>query len=184
MAFLEQFSTAERALLVILPYRAGYWISVSDDDGGIVADARERATLARIIAASARSNFNSPFVHEIMRESFERRAEWPQWRENIDRVPRECQQAVATLEGRLNVRDLLAYRRQIMSIAQDVAKAFREKPEGGWMELPSYYMRGAMNSLISLIKREEYDEVDLLSISVKEDVALGTLAQALRMPGV
>lgn len=179
MAFLEQFSSAEQALLVILPYRAGLWISVSDTAGGTVADAQERAMLARIIAASARSNFSSPFVREVVRECYGRRAEWSQWRENIDSVPQECRQAVAILEGRLNARDIQAYREQIMSISNSVAKAFREKPEKGAV---SFYVRLMLNGLISLINHEKYDSVDLLNISVKEDMALGTLAEALRMP--
>jgi hypothetical protein len=184
MAFLEQFSAGEQSLLVTLPYRAGLWISMSDTTGGAMADAQERATLARIIAASARGNFNSPFVHEVMKSCFERRAEWPQWRDNIDRIPRECQQVVGALEGRLNGRDVLAYRQEIMSIANNVARAFREQAPGGEGGAFGHRARGMLDALIGLIRREKFDKVDLLNISVKEDVALGTLAEALRMPSV
>ena len=181
MAFLEQFSAAEQALLISLPYRVGLWLSQSDTSGGAVADARERAALARIIAGHARGNFNSPFVHEVMKACYEQRADWPRWRDNVDRVPGECQQAVAALEGRLNGRDLIAYRQTIMTIAAAIAKAFREAPEGRGGML-GQYLRIAVDSLIGLIRREKYVSAELLNISVKEDVALGTLAEALRMP--
>ena len=184
MAFLEQFSASEQVLLVTLPYRVGLWISMSDTTGGAMADAQERATLARIIAASARSNFSSPFVHEVMKACFERRSEWAQWRENIDRIPRECQQVVGTLEGRLNGRDVLAYRQEVMSIANNVARAFREQGPDGKSGVFGHRVRGVLDAFIGLIRREKFDSVDLLNISVKEDVALGTLAEALRMPSV
>lgn len=181
MAFIEQFSAPEQALLVALPYRVGFWVSISDNSGGAIADAKERAALARIIAGHARGNFNSPFVHEVMRLCFEQRGTWSQWRDNIDRVPGECQRAVAALEGRLNSRDLVAYRQVIMTIAHDVAKAFREKPEGKG-GIAGQYFRIMVDSLIGLIRREKYESASLLNISVREDVALGTLAEALRMP--
>ena len=181
MAFLQQFSAAEQALLVALPYRVGLWVSQSDTSGGAVADARERAALARIIAGHARGNFASPFVHEVMRACYEQRTEWPRWRDSVGRVPQECQHAVAALEGRLNGRDLLAYRQAIMTIASDIAKTFREPPEGKG-GIVGQYIRIAIDSVIGLIRREKYVSTELLNISVKEDVALGTLAEALRMP--
>lgn len=181
MAFLEQFSAAEQGLLVALPYRVGLWISQSDASGGAMADARERAALARIIAGHARSNFNSPFVHEIMQSCYEMRGDWPRWRDNIDRVPGECQQAVAALEGRLNGRDLIAYRQSIMTIAAAIAKAFREPVEGRGGIIGQYFRIG-VDSVIGLIRREKYVSAELLNISIKEDAALGTLAEALRMP--
>jgi hypothetical protein len=182
MAFLEQFSEPEKALLVALPYRAGLWISQSDSTGGGTADAQEQKALAQIIEQKARGMFRSAFVHEVMAETYARRAEWPQWGEGMDRVPGECRRAVELITPRLIVHDVEAYRHTVMAIARDVARAFREYDENaGALGRLTTALRIQIDSLIGVLRGEEYESKVLLNISEKEDIALGTLATALRL---
>ncbi|MBU0859800.1 MAG: hypothetical protein KJ667_07665 [Alphaproteobacteria bacterium] len=182
MAFLEQFSGPEKALLVALPYRAGLWVSQSDATGGKTADAQELQALSRIIEAKARGMFRSAFVHEVMAETYGRRTEWKQWADGVERVPDECRHAMVLLEKKLIERDILAYRQTVMTIADDVARAFREHDENVGMGGRLLTMAGIMiDKLIGVFRGEEYESTALLNISEKEDLALGTLAAALRM---
>lgn len=181
MAFLEQFSAAEKALIVALPYRAGLWISLSDSTGGARADARELKALSDIIETRARGMFRSAFVHEIVAETHGRKGEWPNWADVIDRVPDEARHAVKLLEGKLMARDVDAYRHTVMAIAQDVARAFREHDENASLGGRIMTMvRIKLDQAIGVLRGEQYESEALLNISEKEDMALGRLAAALR----
>lgn len=181
MAFLEQFSAAEKSLIVALPYRAGLWVSQSDQTGGRRADALEHQALGRIIEGRVKGGFKSTFVHEVMKEVFARRGDWAGWASVLDRVPDECREAVALLQPRLMATDMTAYRHGIMSIARDVAMAYREHDESvSTMARLMTDLRIGTDKLIGMIRGEAYMSEALLNISEKEDMALGALAAGLK----
>lgn len=185
MAFLEQFSAIERNLIVSIPYRAGVWVSSVDDTGGAKADYEELHELETIIARKGRGMFESAFVHEVMAETFQRQAEWKSWAADIDNLLVDCGRAVEIIAAKLAEKDVDAYRANIMALALDVAKAFREFDVDAsfWVKINSR-INLWLEAFVRILKRDRsYDSTSELNISYKEDIALTKLSQALH-PGL
>lgn len=181
MAFLEKFSDDEKKLLASLPYRAGYWVSQADAEGGDYAEVKERAALEQIIRRKAEGMFESAFVHEVMVEAFEHKDEWEQWGSDIDTVPEECRKAVTLIAEKLSPGEVEAFRQNIMVICTQVARAFREFDEKIALPVRIWTkIKIGLDKVIGLITRQEYISEELLNISYEEDVALSRLAEALR----
>ncbi len=180
MAFLETFSDEERDLLVSIPYRAGLWLSQADSTGNPGASAEERQALEGIIAREARGMFHSAFVHEVMSELWSRRLAWEDWAGGLASVPDECMKAAHVMSVKLTRRDLDAYRATVMTIATEVAKAFRESPKGEGIVAQSM-VKGKLwlGRLGSALRQEPYDPLAIVNISKTEDKALSRLAEAL-----
>jgi len=53
MSFLDDISSAERELLVSLPYRVGIFVSKSDEEGGEVSGEQELRALSNILTGYA-----------------------------------------------------------------------------------------------------------------------------------
>lgn len=184
MAFLEQFSAEERALIISVPFRAGHWVSVVDDTGGAKAGDAEREALENIITERARGMFESAFVHEVMAETCTRQDDWKAWSDNMDTVLEDCAKVVGIIGGKLAERDLDAYRMNVMGIGLAVAKAFREMDDGApfFVKLQTKILL-FIEAIVRLIKRDRsYDAESALNISFEEDVALTKLSKALH-PG-
>jgi hypothetical protein len=180
MAFLEKFSAEERTLLVRLPYRAGLWISQSDETGNPGAAHDEAQALEAIIARQARGMFHSAFAHEIMAEMWEGRADWHTWDENMDQLLVQSAEAARIVNMKLTRHDLDAYRATIMYIATEVAKAFSEAgAHPSVLSSVGVSLRLWKGRLGSAFRNEPYDPVALLNISPVEDEALAKLAEAL-----
>jgi hypothetical protein len=181
MAYLKEFSKEDADLLVALPYRVGLWVSSSDNTGGGDADEKELEALQQTITGIVHGMFESAFVHEVMAETFLRRDEWRGWGMNLRDIPGECKNAVALIQGKLPQRDVDAYKRILMHIGVEVAKAFREYDSSE--PLLSRVIRMisiGIDRLLGTIHGEKYVSSQLLNISYEEDLALNTLAQALR----
>lgn len=180
MAFLEQFEQQDRDNLVMLPYRAGLWVSMADVSGGTEADFKEMDVLETIIERRAGGMFESAFVHEVMAEMCARQKNWKDWAKDMEAVPEECRRAIASISGRLPPREADAYRRNIMYVATEVARAFREfdataslpRRAGVWLRL-------LVERALSVFRGEESDYVSNFNISVQEDKALSALLEAL-----
>lgn len=182
MAFLEQFSEADRQLMVRLPYRAGLWVSASDSTGDQQADAQEHKALADIIERRARGMFKSAFVHEVLAETYGQKEHWREWGDMLDQVPAECSRVGALLEDKLLPHDMAGYQQTIMIIARDVARAFREFDQNSSAaERFMTTLRIQIDKLIGAVRGEQYESESLLNISVQEDLALGTLSEALKV---
>ncbi len=181
MAFLEKFAPDERELLVSLPYRAGLWISVSDQTGGIHADDKEANALGEIIREKASGMFESAFVHEVMADVCDRRSGWNSWTNDLDKVPDECGRVVELISKKLSSRDLDSYRHNIMAIAIEVARAFREFDKNTplfsrlWTKLRIW-----LDKVVGVTKGVTYESEDLLNVSFEEDLALAKLSDALK----
>jgi hypothetical protein len=181
MAFLENFSQAERDLLVSLPYRAGLWVSASDASGGHAADQKELDALERTIARIAHGMFESAFVHEVMAETFLRKAEWPGWAENTKTVLDDCQAVIKIINNHLPPRDADAYRHILMQIGLEVARAFREYTTNA--PFAARFFRGIsvmIDRLFGIVQGEKFVSETVLNVSYEEDLALNALAKALR----
>lgn len=181
MAFLEQFSRQEKDLIVSVPYRVGVWVSSVDAAGGAVASYQEQDSLETIIAEKSSGMFESAFMHEVMAETCTRQQDWKAWGENMDKVLAECGEAVRIVSAKLEEKDVDAYRHTVMTIAVDVAKAFREFDSGAsfMVRLWTKY-RLFLESLCRVVKRDKSLETQgLLNISYEEDAALSKLAKAL-----
>lgn len=181
MAFLEQFSKAERDVLVMLPYRAGLWISSSDHTGGRQSYEAEENALAETINGLVHGMFESAFVHEIMAETFLRKDEWRGWGMDIPGIPAECKQAVMMIQGRLPQRDVDAYKRILMQIGVEVATAFREYHSHEPFSYRIFRWIGtAIDRVLGAVQGDRQGSEDLLNISYEEDRALNDLSIALR----
>lgn len=181
MAFLEKFSVEEKEFLVALPYRAGVWMSRADETGGLEADAAELEALEAIIDKKAAGMFESAFVHEVMAEVCAGKENWARWAKHASKVPDDCRKAVTMMEGRLGKHDLDGYRENIMYIAVEVAKAFREfdleppPPSLSFTDKVKLFLDG----IAGKPKGERYEAERLLSISYNEDRALAALSGSL-----
>lgn len=180
MAFLEQFSEDQRNRLVSIPYRAGVWVSMADDDGGVSADAKELEALEKIIDKKASSMFESAFVHEVMVETCTRRNDWKDWAKNPDTVLGECEEIITLLSEKLAERDVNAYRQNVMYVAVEVAKAFREFDiKAPFWTRAWATARMCLDKLVGFVRKEAYESESLLNISYAEDIALSKLSQSL-----
>lgn len=180
MAFLEQFDDIEKDLLVMLPYRAGLWVSKSDNAGGNESSSDEVSELHKIIAQKAKGMFESAFVHEVMIETCAREKQWPDWSSDLDNVPEECKKMVAIVEAKLSRHDMDAYKHNVMFIATEVAKSYREFDVN--MALPVRVFtcfKIAVDKMFGKIRGVTYESEDLLNISYEEDIALSQLSTAL-----
>lgn len=181
MAFLEKFSDDEREFLVALPYRAGVWMSRADGTGGLEADAAELEALESIIDKKAAGMFESAFVHEVMAEVCSGKENWARWAKHADNIPADCRKAVTMMEGRLGKHDLDGYRENVMYIAVEIAKAFREidlkspSPSLSFMDRIKLFL----DSIAGKPKGEKYEAERLLNISYNEDRALAALSESL-----
>lgn len=180
MAFLEKFSAEERSLLVSLPYRAGAWVGTMDRSGGAESKGAELAALEKIIGKKAQGMFESAFVHEVMVEICTHKSDWPQWAGKTGSVPVDCKKAVAVITGKLSVHDLDAYRQNIMYIAVEVARAFREfNADASLLTHACDLFRGLLDRLAGVAQGGAHESANLRNISYEEDVALAGLSKAL-----
>lgn len=180
MAFLEKFNDQERTLLVGIPYRAGLWVAKADHVGGMDSDMKEKFSLESAIRNKSKGMFESAFVHEVMIELNARKAEWVSWAGGLDTLTADCEKAVAVMDGRVDRRDIDAYRHNVMHIAVTVAQSFREFDIGQpfWVRVWSV-VRIGLDKMIGLARGEAYESETLLNISYAEDLLLAQLAKAL-----
>jgi hypothetical protein len=133
--------------------------------------------------AKAKSGmFESAFVHEIMVEAYSRKNDWHDWTEEINKVHQECHDAVIWISKKLSDRDVKAYGQNVMFIATEVAKAFREYDEEATLfQMFMTNIKIKIDTFIGLITGKEYESESLLNISYKEDLALAKLSQSLQL---
>jgi hypothetical protein len=182
MAYLDQFSADEKNLLISLPYRAGLWVSASDATGGHTADEKELEALAKSIQGLSQGMFESALVHEVMAETFLHRAEWPVWAKNYGVTPDDCKRAIALMQARkVPPRDVDAFRRMLMQIGLEVARAFREYDRNEpFSHRLVRQISILVDSFFGALQGEKHVSEDILNISYSEDIALNALAMALR----
>lgn len=180
MDVLESLTPDQRTLIVSLPYRAGLWVSQSDDSGGDEADQKELTALDNILHGFSEQVFGSELLQYVMSETVSRKAEWDGWGENLERLPMECEQALDILRAYVDEKEVSAYSTRLMEIAEAVALAFREYEEGSAVGRVVVYCSYAVMRLKSILRKQPSKSFDqFLSISASERKALGALASAL-----
>lgn len=184
MAHLDVFNQQDQILLVALPYRVGMWVSESDVSGGNEAQDAEIRSLEGIIMGFAEDMCKSEFVEELMKLTLTHKDKWPEWRDNLDKVPEECAEAVGIIETKMTDKDVETFSENIFEIAHSVAMAYREynDPQFSketlsiyvryWIDHVKARMRGAPQKTI----------VEYFNISKEEREALQILLDNLRVP--
>lgn len=123
---MDALSITDRQLLVALPYRAGMWMSASDEEGGYISDDIEAHALVTRLEERLH-NAESDFVRSITAQTLKNRHRWLSWSQGLHKVPEECGRA-ATLSRQTFGEDASReYRHFILEIARGVAQAYREK---------------------------------------------------------
>lgn len=182
MSYLEKFTDDQRALIVSLPYRTGLWVSESDDSGGAESSEAEMRALESIITGYSEDFLKSEFVEEVMRAALARRDQWSAWREGLDKVPEECRQVVAVLEGQLASRDVLSFKQNLMEIATSVALAYREDGDTGGGANFADYARHYLALFMARLKKEQDPRMEThVNISKTERKILDQLSDILKI---
>lgn len=163
--------------LIRLPFRVGVWISSSDSTGGAESEAQELKTLETIVATYAEEYLKSEFVQKLLERTFAARADWPLWSRDVEQVPQECRHLMSQLETLLPVRELSAFRENLVDIAVAVAMAYREEGESDTQD------RNTGGFLRALLKALGLSSASVpVNISRAERKALRQLAMALNVP--
>jgi len=184
LAFLGEFTEDQRDLLVSLPYRAGRWVSESDDSGGDESAESEMQVLEGLITGYAEDFLKSEFVEELMRETLARKDDWDAWSGNLDDVPRQCREAITMLGERIEQKHALSFRQNLMEIAKSVAMAYREEGEDEEYDSApqvSPFTRQYWDRLFARLKGEAVVEDWSPNISKAERRVLMELSNALQV---
>jgi len=184
LSYLDKFTTDQRELLTSLPYRAGLWVSESDESGGDESQEAELKTLENLIIGYSEDFLKSEFIEELMKETLSNKNLWEEWSRNLDTVPQQCHQAIVILEERMDSKDILSFRQALMEIATAVAMAYREFNEEE-QPLPEKYIMYAKHywhCFMARLKQEQLPSLEaLLNISGAEHQILLKLSQALQL---
>lgn len=181
MNMLPQLSPDVRRLVVALPYRVGYFISVSDQSGGDDADEAEQNALRNIVTFYVEDTVKSEFAHEVMFETLNYKAKWEDWKKGIEKVPDECQKISSSLVGIIENKEIIAYKQNLLEIAIVVAQAYREVDENSPL---SDRIQQLVTQLINKMRAAFGGEVvqqseAMLSVSPLERAAIKKLAASL-----
>ena len=181
MDVLEKLTPEQRTLIVSLPYRAGLWVSESDQDGGDEAQEKEMTALANITEGFAEQVFGSELLQYIMDETVKGKAQWQgSWAENLDKVPEECTQALNILREHVDEKEVNAFSTRLMEIGEAVAVAFREGEGPSGLKKFMVYMKYSYAAYKARVAEQAPKSFDqYLNVSMSERKALNALAAAL-----
>ena len=176
MTVLSDFTPDEQALLISLPYKAGVWISYTDDAEGEDDDAREMKALRACLRAVARLHEKDPLVGGILRGCLESEQEWARWAEDTHRLEDEARQGMAAVRARAPEKTAKSFRAALMEIATAVAQAYGEfgefEDEG----------EGFFGKIVGTFAKLGHDDKNHpMNVSAAEDSALAQLAEALKI---
>ena len=179
---LEKMTEDERALIISLPYRAGLWVSLSDDTGGDEAADKELTALANIIAGFSSQVFGSELLQYVMNETLKYKDRWPEWSKKLEAFPSECENALDILYQYVDDKDVTAFSQRLMEIGEAVAVAFREYEDETFVNQLRIYGSYIMSRLRAKFTKEPERSFDqYLSISISERKALTTMANSLKI---
>lgn len=180
MSFLNELPDSDRELLVSLPYRVGSWLSHIDDDGGDEADEEEKKALASIIDGFTRDVFGSEVVQYIMMETLAQKDHWEKWAGNTNDIHEDCQRAIDILNEAVEEKEVSAFKRRLIEIAEAVALAFREYDNLNFATKLKVYVLYYKEKYKANKKKQSYKTMDqFLNISLMERQALYALAETL-----
>lgn len=179
---LETLTDNQRQILISLPYRAGLYVSQSDQSGGDEANDNELRALENLIYGFSDGVFGSEFTQNVMAATIQSKGDWASWAHGIEQVPAECSDALVILSSVVDHKERNAYAARIMDIGEAVALAFREDTGGSFVDrikLYFEYLKASKRAQAAKLPKRSFE--DYQSISADERVALNTLAQALQV---
>ena len=181
ISMLNTLTDNQKYRLISLPYRAGLYVSHSDQSGGDEANDNELRALENLIYGFSDGVFGSELVQDIMATTIKHKDEWKNWGQDLHRVPEECSDALSILSPFVERKEQVAYASRIMDIGEAVALAFREAEEvssfGAKIKLYFEYFSAMQKAKAAKLPKRSFDEY--LAISADEREALNALAKAL-----
>ncbi len=170
-----------RTIAIRLPYRVGLFISRSDSSGGGESDVAEMLALTNVVTYYVEDFCKSEFAQSVMLETLRHKPDWANWGEGIENVPQECRKVFDALTGQVDMRDIVAFKNNLLEIAITVAMAYREfdssEPLAAKLRV---YFDVLMRQMRAMLKGEVAESFDqMLNISRSEKAAINQLAQTL-----
>lgn len=170
-----------RHLIVRLPYRVGLYVSMSDKTGGGDSNEAELRALENVVIYYVEDFCKSEFAQSVMLQTLQYKNEWNSWAVDIQTVPDDCKKVFDALTDQLEMKDIVAFKNNLLEIAIAVAMAYREFDEQSPL---SDRFKAYLSALIDKIKAmfsgqstQTFDQ--LLNISRDEKAAINTLATTL-----
>ncbi len=174
---LSLLTADSREFLVMLPYRAGLYVSFSDVTGGWEAQEREIKTLTSILREFSEDYCKCELAQTVLMQTLAERTKWPLWSQQIDALPAEAASTMAVLKDKFSEAQVNSFREVIVDIALAVAMAFREVSEESAAASQQSLLSSVLSHFTGLNRREEspYSR----NISSAEKAALVKLCTAL-----
>ena len=170
MSSLNDFLDEDRALIVSMPVRVGFWISHADDAKGTQRD-DEKERLALEKALKVRSKQRICFINDVCEYALTNKAEWGSWSASSDAALADLPKALRRVEDVLTAKDLKDYKSAIYRVAGIVAQA---AAEGGEDDLSREVMGSKLFSrlLDKLSVKTDMSVPDNISATVLKNSAL------------
>lgn len=176
---LNSLDARQQDLVCGLLYRAGSWMSQTEDSEGETDDARENDTIVSVLKMIS-GKASSPFLRAAAERALESRNRWPAWEEESFDILPDVVSAAKILRNLLPEKEYKSYKRALMKIATDVAQAGTEFSIE--TEIPED--TGFFGKLLSKLRPVgQYDEGHPVNVSPGEESALTRLARVLREVG-
>ena len=123
----------------------------------------------------------SEFATEAMLRMLQNKKEWENWKGHIEIVPEECLKISESLIGNIDLKEIIAYKNNLLEIAISVAQAYREFDHNvSTVEKFSTYLAILFQRIRALVTGQEIQSTDnLLNISREEKMAIGLLSDSL-----
>ncbi len=181
MTALSQLPDDIQTLIIQLPFRVGYYISASDKIGGDEADQQEMMALENIVTFYVEDTLKSEFVQEAMQKMLAQKHSWEKWKDHIEVVPEECLKATEALVGVIEMKEIWAFKNNLLEIAISVAQAYREFDDTvSTVEKVQTYLTILFKRIRAIMSGEEMPSTNsMLNISRDERMAIGLLADTL-----
>ncbi len=178
---LPDLSPEIGALLIKLPYRVGLYISVSDKTGGGRSDEAELRALENVVTYYVEDFCKSEFAQAIMLETLRNKSDWGNWNGSIETVPDDCVRVFDALTDQLDMKDIVAFKNNLLEIANAVAMAYREfDATEPWIERFKVYLSILVERIKVMLKGDTGPTADqMLNISREEKAAINLLSQTL-----
>lgn len=178
---LQDLSPEIGTLLIKLPYRVGLFISMSDKTGGGESDEAELRALENVVTYYVEDFCKSEFAQSIMLETLRNKVDWPNWQVDINHVPEDCKKVFDALADQLEMKDIIAFKNNLLEIAVAVAMAYREfDASEPWIERFKVYLALLIERVKMMLKGQDLPSADqMLNISLEEKAAINLLADTL-----
>ena len=183
MSVLNELTEEQRNLLISLPYRVGLWVSNSDTRGGDDSDEQELQTLSNLLHGIAEGVFGAETVQHIISATIANHDMWPQWSGDLDLVLDDCEHGVGVLRGRVDKKEVDAFRQHLYEVGEAVALSFSEynadMDPSDRLKMQFLYLRQLI--VAKIYGRPPKPKDEFFSISLEERVALSRLARTLQL---